>query len=255
MAQAGPLTSLAGAVARMPVPGLSPQRRAALARLGALRRDPFGSNYFDLSYYFTDEVKREILAVTPEEETSAYLEGIFAASGSRSDRDSVLYLDMATQLPDEFLFMTDRFSMAHSLEARVPFLDNELVDLVAAMPPEVRTSRAAPKGLLRDAVADLVTPAHLTAPKQGFVFPLGAWLRGELRPLAERLLSDDHLAQQGLFRPGLAARVLEPHLAGRSDETERLWPLLMFQLWHLLVVQGRADDSSSIDLRDLAGAA
>ena len=157
----GPLATMAGVAARMPIPGLGDGSRVELARLGALRRDPFRSNYFDLAYYFTDELKGEILAITPDEDTSSYLASIFGGSGSRSHRDSVLYLDVSTQLVDEFLLMTDRFSMAHSLEARVPFLDNEVVDLVAAMPPELRTGRDAPKGVLRDAVADLLTPAPL----------------------------------------------------------------------------------------------
>ena len=151
--------------------------------------------------------------------------------------DSVLALDIATQLPDEFLHMTDRFSMAFSLEARTPFLDHRFVELVCSVPPALRTSAADPKGLLRGAVADLLTPEHLTAPKRGFVFPLGRWLRHELRPLAEHLLSDERLHAQGLFRPGLADRYLVPHLDGRVDDTERLWPLLMFQLWHLLYVE------------------
>jgi asparagine synthase (glutamine-hydrolysing) len=162
----------------------------------------------------------------------------------------VLYLDTATQLPDEFLHMTDRFSMAHSLEARTPFLDNELVDLVMRIPPELRTNADDPKGLLRDAVADLLTPGHLAAPKRGFVFPLARWLRGELRPLAERLLADEHLERQGLFRPGLAQRYLQPHLDGRVDESERLWPLLMFQLWHLLYVEEGLTEAPSFSWRE-----
>ena len=177
---------------------------------------------------------------------------MFDESGSGRARDSVLYLDMATQLPDEFLLMTDRFSMAHSLEARTPLLDHELVELVTSIPPELRTSPDDPKGLLRDAVADLLTPAHLEAPKRGFVFPLARWLRGELRPLAERLLADEHLARQGLFRPGLAARYLRPHLDGSRDESERLWPLLMFQLWHLLYVEEGLTDSPSFTWDDVA---
>ena len=122
----------------------------------------------------------------------------------------------ARSSPDEFLPMTDRFSMAHSLEARTPFLDHELVELVASIPPELRTSAADPKGLLRAAVADLLTPAHLEAPKRGFTLPLAAWLRGPLRPLAERLLADEHLARQGLFRPGLADAPPAPAPGGRE---------------------------------------
>jgi asparagine synthase (glutamine-hydrolysing) len=194
------------------------------------------------SYYFDEKEKRALLWHEGPE-TGDLMQRIFDASGSSSVRDSVMYLDLETQLPDEFLHMTDRFSMAHSLEARTPFLDHELVELVASMPPNLRTAAGDSKGLLRDAVGDLLTPAHRTASKRGFVFPLARWLRGELRPLAERLLSDERLEAQGIFRPGLSARYLAPHVDGRSDETERLWPLLMFQLWHLLYVEERLSDA------------
>ncbi len=204
-------------------------------RLGRLRRRGVRRYHFEPSYYFPDGEKRDFLE--GEDDTAALLQRVYDESGSRSARDSVLYLDVATQLPDEFLHMTDRFSMAHSLEARTPLLDHQLVELVARIPPELRTSADDPKGLLRDAVADLLTPEHLGAPKRGFVFPLARWLRGELRPLAERLLSDEHLRRQRVFRPGLAERYLRPHLEGRRDESERLWPLVMFQLWHALYIE------------------
>ena len=207
-------------------------------RLSRFRGADVRRYYFEPSYYFGDDEKRELLAAANGvPDTAALLQRRYDEAGSSSPRDAVLYLDLSTQLPDEFLHMTDRFSMAHSLEARTPYLDHELVQLVASIPPELRTDADDPKGLLREAVADLLTPEHLEAPKRGFVFPLARWLRGELRPLAERLLSDEHLARQGIFRPGLARRYLEPHVEGRSDESERLWPLLMFQLWHLLYVE------------------
>ncbi len=222
------------------------QGRLARFRAGDVRR-----YHMDPSYYFSDREKAELLR-TAGPDTSALLQRIYDESRSASARDSVLYLDVATQLPDEFLQMTDRFSMAHSLEARTPFLDSELVELVASIPPGLRTAADDPKGLLRDAVGDLLTPAHLAAPKRGFVFPLARWLRGELRPLAERLLSDEHLEAQGLFRPGLAARYLEPHLDGRADESERLWPLLMFQLWYLLYVEEALTEAPSFTWGEVA---
>jgi asparagine synthase (glutamine-hydrolysing) len=141
--------------------------------------------------------------------------------------------------------------MAHSLEARTPFLDHELVELVARVPPELRTSADDPKGLLRDAVADLLPPGHLAAPKRTFVFPLARWLREELRPLAERLLDDEHVRRQGVFRPVLRERFLEPHVRGARDESERLWPLVMFQLWHLLYVEEALSEPPSGTWRDL----
>ena len=218
-------------------------------RLARLRRRPVRRYHFEPSYYFTDGEKRALGLDGPD--TAGLLQRVYDESGSESARDSVLHLDVATQLPDEFLHMTDRFSMAHSLEARTPLLDHELVELVARMPPELRTSADDPKGLLRDAVADLLTPEHLGAPKRTFVFPLARWLRGELRPLAERLLDDEHLRRQGIFRGGLRERLLEPHLRGERDESERLWPLLMFQLWHLLYVEEALTEPPSFSWRDV----
>ena len=224
------------------------------ARLARLRRGDVRRYHFEPSYYFTDAEKDELL-VDRGPPTAKLLQRVWDESGSSSPRDGVVYLDTATQLPDEFLQMTDRFSMAVSLEARTPYLDHELVELVARVPPQLRTSTHDPKGLLRDAVADLLTPAHLEAPKRGFVFPLARWLREELRPLAEHVLGDEHLARQGLFRPGLASRLLRPHVEGRRDESERLWPLLMFQLWHLLYVEESLSEAPTFGWRDLVGAA
>lgn len=231
-----------------------PFEQGRLARVPG-RRGSVRRYHFEPSYYFPDGEKRRILVDGRTPDTSEFLQRVFDESGSASARDSVLYLDLSTQLPDEFLQMTDRFSMAHSLEARTPFLDHELVELVASIPPELRTDAGDPKGLLRKAIGDLLTPAHLAAPKRTFVFPLASWLRGELRPLAERLLSNEHLHRQGIFRPVLRERYLEPHLAGRADESERLWPLVMFQLWHLLYVEEGLTEPPAFSLRDLEAAA
>jgi asparagine synthase (glutamine-hydrolysing) len=221
------------------------------ARFARLRPRDAARYHVGPSYYFSEREKRELLR-EPGPSTPAAVQRVFDESGSKSTRDSVLYLDVSTQLPDEFLLMTDRFSMAHSLEARTPFLDHELVELVTAIPPALRTSADDPKGLLRDAVADLLPPGHLDAPKRGFVFPLARWLRTELRPLAEFLLGDTHLERQGLFLPGLEARWLRPHVEGVADHSERLWPLLMFQLWHELYVEQALDEAPTFGWRELA---
>src|SRR5918994_6112822 len=210
------------------------------ARLRALRRGDVRRYHFEPSYYFADEEKRALGVDGPD--TSALLQRVYDESGSSHPRHSVLYLDVATQLPDEFLHVTDRFSMAWSLEARTPFLDHELVEYVASLPPELRTDADDPKRLVREAIADLLTPAHLEAPKSGFVFPLERWLRGELRPLAERLVSPKQLRAQGIFREDANFLALD---------AERLWPVLMFQLWHLLYVEEALTDAPTFGWREL----
>jgi asparagine synthase (glutamine-hydrolysing) len=133
--------------------------------------------------------------------------------------------------------MADRFSMAHSIEARTPFLDNGLVDLVRRIPAATRTRRTDLKYLLREAVAPLLPQSLLAAPKRGFVIPLGKWLRGPLRTAAEDLLSPDRLKQQGLFTARFYEDYVKPHLDGRADHTHRVWAAIMFQLWHRRFVE------------------
>jgi len=199
--------------------------------------------FFDRYYYFPDSEKRAVLAGNGDTltDTSALLFQRYSTARGKNARDFCAVTDISTQLSDEFLTMTDRFSMAHSLEMRPPFLDNELVDLVARIPPSIRTHRRDLKRLLRKAVAPVLPDALLRAPKRGFVIPLKLWLRRELRPLAERLLGPERLKRQGIFDPGLFATHVEPHLDGRTDLTTRVWGLLMFQLWHLQFIENSSE--------------
>jgi asparagine synthase (glutamine-hydrolysing) len=196
-------------------------------------RAAFRSQFFDHHYYLGDADKRALMIDGAPGciDTSEFLYERFASAGG-GVRDRVAVTDMTTQLPDEFLMMTDRLSMAHGLEARTPFLDNEMVDLALSIPASLRTNPDDLKGLLRRAVAPLLPPEIQTAPKRGFVVPLGLWIRGLLRPLCEHFLSPRRLREQGLLSPAFHARYVKPHLDGTADHTSRVWSMLMFQLWH-----------------------
>jgi asparagine synthase (glutamine-hydrolysing) len=197
--------------------------------------DRFRHDFFERYYYFPDAEKRAIMESGGETcfDTSSFLFGRFNDDhGGGSARDRVAATDMATQLPEEFLMMTDRFSMAHSLEVRTPFLDNELTDLVLSVPARLRTDPKDLKGLLRRAIAPLLPAQLRRAPKKGFVIPLTRWLRGPLRPMCEDLLAPARLRAQGLFSADFRDRYLRPHLDGTADYTNRVWAMLMFQLWH-----------------------
>lgn len=199
-------------------------------------RARFRDSLFDRYYYATDAWKRQLF-VNPPTRKAATSDLLFdrfhaaASEGAADVRDAWAVTDIATQLSDEFLLMTDRFSMAHGLEARTPFLDNGFVDLVCRIPARDRTSPRDLKGLLREAVSPMLPPELLAAPKRGFVIPLGRWMRGRLRPLVEERLGDDALRRQGLFRPEAVAAIRDTHLSGVADHTPRLWALLMYQLW------------------------
>lgn len=222
---------------------------------GLLRRpQTFRRGYFDKYYYFPDETKRaSVLQKAGREipDTSDTLQRLPAWHSTESPRDTLSCVAFATQLPEEFLLMTDRFSMAHSLEARVPFLDHEFVEFVATIPAGIRTKRADLKYLLRKAIADLLPDQALRARKRGFVIPTGLWLRGALRPLAERLLSSERLAAQGLFKPGFHDAYVRPHLEGRADYDAQVWTALMFQMWHVLFIEQPSQGEPQCSWEDL----
>jgi asparagine synthase (glutamine-hydrolysing) len=127
---------------------------------------------------------------------------------------------------------TDRASMAHSLEVRVPFLDPVVTNLALALPTGDKVRGFRKKVLLRKAVEPLVPAQIVTGKKRGFSIPAAAWLRGELEPFARETLSAERLRRQGFFEPVVVQRLVDDHVAGREDLSRQLWGLLAFTLWH-----------------------
>ncbi len=141
-------------------------------------------------------------------------------------------VDLGTYLVDDLLVKTDRASMAHSLEARVPYLDTVVTNLALALPTRHKVRGFSKKVLLRKAAEPLLPREIVHGKKRGFSIPAAAWLRGELAPFARETLSTDALERQGFFRPEAVHRLLDAHVAGREDLSRQLWGLLAFTLWH-----------------------
>jgi asparagine synthase (glutamine-hydrolysing) len=141
-------------------------------------------------------------------------------------------VDLGIYLVDDLLVKTDRASMAHSLEARVPFLDSVVTNFALSLPRRHKVRGLKKKVLLRKAAEPLMPAELLRRRKRGFSIPAAAWLRGELEPFARETLSPAALRRQGFFRPDVVTRLLEDHVAGREDLSRQLWGLLAFTLWH-----------------------
>jgi asparagine synthase (glutamine-hydrolysing) len=141
-------------------------------------------------------------------------------------------VDLGIYLVDDLLVKTDRASMAHSLEARVPYLDPAVAGFAQALPRRHRVSGLRKKVLLRRAVAPLVPDRIVRGKKRGFSIPAAAWLRGELEPFARDTLSTETLHRQGYFEPEAVRGLLDRHVAGEEDLSRQLWGLLAFTLWH-----------------------
>lgn len=216
--------------------------------------DRFRKQFFDRYHYLSDHVKHEsIFQDCPKDcDTAAWMyRDVFQPANGVCLRDRCAAVDLETQLPEEFLMMTDRFSMAHSIEARTPFLDHHLAELVLGFPAKLRTRRNDLKGLLRESIADLLPPALINAPKRGFVIPLTLWLRTTLRPLVESLLAPKRLSSQGLLKPEFYERYVRPHLGGHADFTQIVWAAMMFQLWYVVFIEG-GGERPAYRVKDLA---
>jgi asparagine synthase (glutamine-hydrolysing) len=145
--------------------------------------------------------------------------------------DRVGYCDVKTWLPDDLLTLTDRLSMCHSLEVRVPFLDHVLFEFAATIPPEMKIKWLQKKYLLKKSLTRLLPKPVLNHRKQGFVGPTSRWLKNELRPFTLDVLSRRNLSRHGLFDEATVSKVLTDHFEGRETNDMLIWALVNFQVW------------------------
>src|SRR4051794_28031174 len=141
-------------------------------------------------------------------------------------------IDLNVYLPSDLLVKTDRASMAHSLEARVPFLDTAVSELALALPTSQKVRGFDKKRLLRQALGQLLPDEITQGRKQGFSIPASAWLRGELEPFAREVLSPARVRDQGWFDPAVVTSIVDRHVSAREDLSRQIWGLMAFSLWH-----------------------
>jgi asparagine synthase (glutamine-hydrolysing) len=143
-----------------------------------------------------------------------------------------LEVDVHTYLPGDLLTKVDIATMAHSLEARSPLLDPEVMELAASLPASLKTRGMQKKVIFRDALRGWIPDAILDRPKQGFGVPIAQWFRGELRGYVEEVLFDPVTLRRGYFRQDVTRRIFDRHVARLEDNSPRLWALVMLELWH-----------------------
>ena len=142
-----------------------------------------------------------------------------------------LFCDLRFYLPEDILIKVDHMGMAASIENRVPFLDNEVVDLAVQMPSRLKWRGRVRKYILKRAYTDALPAAILGREKQGFSIPLKTWLTREWNGLLHDTLSETTLRQDGLFEPATVGRWIAEHEAGRANHSHILWALMVFHLW------------------------
>jgi asparagine synthase (glutamine-hydrolysing) len=178
----------------------------------------------------------------------------FDEASAEADLDRMLQADVVTRLPEHSLMLADRMTMLHGLEARSPFLDHHLAEFVARLPTGLKIRGGRLKHLLREVARPLLPPSILSRPKQGFMFPIGRWMKGPLAPMLRGFAGRSKLVADGIFRAPAIERLLGEHLADRVDHHVRLWMLLNAEIWYRMHDAGWSEAGLDALTDDVVGA-
>ena len=200
---------------------------------------PTPERYFSWFALVSDEAKAELLGRETRSSADAFARSFALAPAGLTELGRLQYVDLRTMLAKDLLVKADRMSMAHSLELRVPLLDNRVVAAGLALPDREKVRGVETKVAVRRLVERRLGRAIARRPKQGFEVPIDAWLRGELAPLAKELLSADRVSRHGLLQPEAVERRLREHLDGRADHGLSLYGLMTLELWLETFVERR----------------
>jgi asparagine synthase (glutamine-hydrolysing) len=222
----------------VPEPSWIPEDRnpiTGLKRLGQFSATTPKASLVRWGSYFTHDEKLALYTEYWRNEfvqvdTADWVAHAYDGAHASSLLDRTLHADHATYLAGDLLPKTDRMTMAHSIEARSPFLDVEWIEWTARLPERLKVRRMTGKWLLKAAFGGMVPAAVCARSKQGFGVPIGQWLKNDLREWAREKLFDNRFVFEQ-FRQAEVQRLFDEHDSGRFNHGKKLWALLIFALW------------------------
>lgn len=185
--------------------------------------------------------------------TGAGTEAWDSIANTEQSEDELLRLmrvDAQTQLPEDLLLLTDKVTMAASIECRVPFLDHRLAEVAARIPAGIKMQNGELKYLLKRALEGIVPREILYRGKRGFGAPMGAWLKSELRGLRDDILNRESIEARGVLSWPAIRDLIGLHDANREDYSDVLLSLINFEIWCRLFLDGCAFSDVAAELRE-----
>jgi len=208
-----------------------------------LSRSP-GRNY-GIQMLVFDETERKRLytesfrsSVNESDPLDFFHQG-FEESDANNLIEKTLSMDVSSYLPDCLLVKMDIATMANSLEARSPFLDHQLMELIASMPPSLKLRISKTKYLLKKALKGFLPEEILNRKKMGFGIPIDYWFRNELKDYTYGVLLDDAALRRGYFQREGIEEILDEHTRLGFNHSARIWALLNLELWHQTFIDGK----------------
>ena len=205
-------------------------RRNAPGAVRRLARTPDADIYAELSWPGARE-----RAADAGDAGHGWTDGLAAVLPAPAVQDALgrmLYLDLKTWLPDDLLLKVDKTTMAHALEARVPFLDHVLVEYNLGLPAAWKIGRRGTKQLLRDAVRGRLPAGAVDGAQHGFIAPVMDWLGGAWQPLLDAVLDPRQGARvRRLFAPELFTSLQRGLDRGQDRSAVLAFMLVSLERW------------------------
>jgi asparagine synthase (glutamine-hydrolysing) len=204
---------------------------------------PQAERYVSWVSFFDREAKarlysRDFAAAVAGCDAAAPFQAYLGSRAAEPFFDAMLYLDVKTWLPFNILEYQDKMSMMASLEARVPLLDHELVEYASSLPFSLKVRGTTTKYVLKKAAERILPREIVHRKKQGFMVPIGIWVREDLKEMIGDLLSEASVRRRGYFDAAAVAGILREHREGRRDFSHQIWVLLMLEVWHRVFRDG-----------------
>jgi asparagine synthase (glutamine-hydrolysing) len=225
-----------------------------LARLSEVLALPPARRYAQWTEHFGPQARQRLYSSAFKESVAeSDPDSLFASAFSQSDAedwlDTVLDADVNLYLADDLLVKMDRATMAHSLEARSPFLDHVVMELAASLPVSFKQAWGHKKRILKASLRGRISDALIDRPKMGFSVPIAKWFRADLREMVHDVLLSPRASERGYFNGIEIAGLLHDHSVNEVDHGTNLWNLLMLELWHREFIDQPASFNSSDTVR------